>query len=273
MKLQVLICTKGMEGINRIASLPHPQMKDVGYLVSWQEADMQRIPAALRSRTDFKIVPSNTLGLSKNRNNALAFADADLVLISDDDLLYTEKNLQEVIDNFYLFPDHTFLTFRFKSVDYPRSYPYYEFDMSAPPKGYFTVSMELALNLGLMHRKRLNIPTFNENFGIGAPFGSGEEDILIKDLLRQGHKGRFIPVDVCEHPGPTTCVKNRNSDNFIQTKGAVMSYIKPFSWPLRMLLYARRESQALDSDIDFCSYVFNFLKGVRKARKLKVFGN
>ena len=71
--LQVLIVAYGREGIDSVASLAHPEVEGVEYLVSWQTADcleltvaapeeiQAAIPAALREREDFRIFPSTAI--------------------------------------------------------------------------------------------------------------------------------------------------------------------------------------------------------------------
>lgn len=272
-RLQILISTKGIEGIERIDSLPHPEIPGVQYLVSWQQGDLSRLPDDLKRREDFKIVLEDSVGLSRNRNNAMKNATADWVLISDDDLIYTEEHIKNVIESFEKNPDYSVLAFRYESEDFPRKYSLEEFDLNNPPKGYFTVSFEIGLNLKQirMQLKDDVIPLFNENFGLGSTFGSGEEDLFVANLLKHNLKGKFIPVDVCEHPGPTTSHKEKTTDGFIRTQGAVISRLKPSTWPLRMIVHAFRSSIAKDGSVNFFRYVSQFLKGVVMARKLKVF--
>ena len=75
-KLQVLICTLGEAGIQRVAKGEHPHVPGVEYLVSWQLPDGDvAIPDEL-SRPDFKIIKNTTRGLSRNRNLSIAAATA-----------------------------------------------------------------------------------------------------------------------------------------------------------------------------------------------------
>lgn len=271
--LEVLISTKGGDGIKRIASSSHPSLPGVRYVVSWQEGNPELLPESLAVRPDFKIIYADSVGLSKNRNNALKHSEAPIVLISDDDLEYSERHLENVISAFSENPDLPVLTFRYESSDFPRLYPSTEFDLNNPPKGYFAVSFEIALNLKRIKEEMDQdvIPLFNENFGLGAMFGSGEEDLLINNLMRSGLRGKFVPRDVCIHKGPTTGIKEKYSPGFIQTQGAVVSHLRPVSWPLRLFLYALRHAADRDSPIGFFGYISQFIKGVVKAKRNRVF--
>ena len=68
-KLQVLICTIGAEGIGRVVESSHPIVEGVEYLVSWQlpDGDMD-VPEALAVRDDVKVCKVNSRGICRNRN-------------------------------------------------------------------------------------------------------------------------------------------------------------------------------------------------------------
>lgn len=263
--LQILISTMGSEGIERIASLPHPCMDGVEYIVSWQSPRMDSIPESLLCRRDFRIFPTDSRGLGANRRDALSHATAPFLLISDDDLSYEAEDLRRVIDAFRRYPECAFLTFRYKSPDSPREYPEKEFDFRNPPKGYFVTSFEIGINrrtiLEAGHGGREL--RFDPRFGIGAEFCAGEEDMMLADLMRAGHKGRFLPLDVATHTGPTTGMRRHHDPEYLKCKGAVISYIHPSDWPLRMLLNAWRAR----NDISIPAYCRHWLRGVKARRR------
>lgn len=266
--LQVLICAYGKDGIERVASGQHPPIDGVEYIISWQiDVDCQ-LPESLK-RDDFLIFTSSTKGLSINRNIALSKATAPILLISDDDADYSAEQLKTVIDAFSQHPKTDLIAFRYASSSSCKKYPDHIFSLSNPPKGYFTSSIELAFRKDSV---KGNI-WFNENFGIGAFFPSGEEDVFIKDCLDKGLKGIYIPQDIVRHDMPTTSERNLFKPSRPQTKGAIFIRLHPYSWPLRMLAHAKREipmwrKGKVPSPISYC---LNWLKGVVNAKRLKVF--
>lgn len=266
--LQVLICTRGDDGIKRVATAQHPAMAGVEYLVSWQSNGNTPIPAAL-DREDFTIYTSDTKGLSINRNIALSLATAPLLLIGDDDVDYTEDGLKGVINEFTSHKDMDILTFRYESSSHSKFYPALPCNLSTPEKGYYVTSFEIALRKDSVRGKIW----FNEHFGIGSTFPSGEEDIFIKDCLDSGLKGLFIPLTINRHDGTTTSERNLMLPTRPQTKGAVFLRLHPHTWPLRMGAHALREiplwrKGLVPSPISYC---INWIKGVNKARRAKVF--
>lgn len=271
-KLQVLICACGADGLNRIARSHHPAVERVEYLVSWQtgDADVSDIPASLR-RPDMKIYPSSTKGLSVNRNLSIEKSTAPLLLIGDDDVSYSKEGLEAVIDAFGSHPDCDLLAFRYRSDSHPRYYPDCECSVFDTPKGYFVCSIEIAFRRSSV-KDRIR---FNENFGIGAIFPSGEEDIFLSDCKKRGLKGVHIPVEIECHEGPTTSDRYLMSASRPMTKGAVLLRLHPVSWPARMIVHAMREIEPWRNGLvpSPLSFVGNWLRGVYTALRLKVFKN
>ena len=241
------------------------------HLVSFQQdADETDgyIPEELK-RDDFKIVATATKGLAVNRNIALSWASAPLLLISDDDADYTKEGLQAVIDGFQENPDADIIAFRYVSKHSTKHYPQKSVSLSRPPKGYFISSIEIAIRRESVQGKIW----FNENFGVGATFPSGEEDIFIKDCLDKGMKGIYVPKTIVRHDGTTTSGRNLMLPSRPQTKGAIFLRLHTHDWPLRMLAHALREiplwrKGIVPSPISYCRH---WLKGVRMAHKMKVF--
>ncbi|MDE5840578.1 MAG: glycosyltransferase [Muribaculaceae bacterium] len=267
-KLQVMICAYGKEGIRRVASGKHPAMPSVEYLVSWQTDDNTSLPVQLE-RKDFKIITSDTKGLAVNRNIALSHATAPFLLISDDDTDYTEDNLNAVLKGFRDYPDADILAFRFESKSVNKIYPDYVCPLDTPPKGYFISSIEIAFRKNSVKGK----VWFNEYFGVGALFRSGEEDIFIKDCLDLGMKGFFLPETIVRHDASTTSTRDMHSPLRPMTKGAVFLRLHPRDWTLRMIAHALREiplwiKGEVPSPVSFCR---NWIKGVLTAREKHVF--
>lgn len=276
-EVSVLISAYGPEALRRIAALRHASNPSVKYLVGWQNHKDTEIPKELSSRSDFTILRLDSVGLCNNRNALLAEMAHGIAVIADDDLEYLPSHLENLLKGFAANPDSHFLTFRYESAVAPKSYPQHEFDLKSPPKGFFVTSMELAFNLDRIREDfgNLDLLRFNPSFGVnGLHFGSGEEDILVSTLLSRGFKGKFIPADICINTDTTTSERVGATKEFIATKGAVVSLIRPGSWPLRMLTHAWRACRDNGSGrIPFIRYCRWWLSGVRKARKVKIYRN
>lgn len=268
-KLQVLICTIGAEGIGRVVESSHPVVEGVEYLVSWQlpDGDMD-VPEALAVRDDVKVCKVNSRGICRNRNNAVRCATAPLCLMSDDDVDFKASELQSLISAFEQYPDADIITVRHHSDNYPKAYPDSSFDLVNAPKGYYVSCIEIAFRL----RAVKGVVKFNENISIGTPvLRCGEEDVFIHDAKKAGLRARFVPIVVGTHNHPTTAGRDADEPYFWMTKGAVFSYIHPRTWWLRIIVNAWRASRRGSKSMSF--YLANAMKGVKYARQNSVFEN
>lgn len=237
-KLQVLIATFGIAGLKRIAEGNHPRVAGVEYIVSCQLGDKPIPPATdipePLQRPDIKIHYTGGYGSPKNRNRLFSLASAPVVLISDDDIMYTADGLNAIIDCFDLHPEIDFASFKI-DLHTPKYYPEREFSYTKIPRGFWISGIELALR-----RKAYTTIRFDERFGVNAMFPAGEEDIFLLNLIKAKLKGRFFPIEIGSHPTDSTCDKLATDANFLGAKGAVVSLYHPHTYRLRLWIQGLR---------------------------------
>ena len=110
--MQVLISTCTPQGIARVAAMELPVVEGVEYLVMWQKHEGAQVPKQLERRADVRIIRSERIGLSANRNDLLDAATDKAVLIADDDLRYTTASLSAVRDVINDNPGVDYFSFR-----------------------------------------------------------------------------------------------------------------------------------------------------------------
>ncbi len=262
--LDVCIIAYRRQGLERILALRHPRIEGVRYIVAWQYADSDPdyIPKELSRRDDFLIIPNATVGGGANRNVALDAARAPIVLLSDDDISYSEDNLRGLINLFEENKDLDFLLMKCHSSSFQRIYPDYSFDVRHSPKGYFCGGPEISFRLRAIKDTGIS---FNPLFGRGAPFCAGEDSLFVFEMNSHGLKGKFIPEFVCSHEDDSTGLREITSDGFVSAKGAMFTYFHPHTWPLRMFIHALRLNSTITS---FFRYQRNWLKGAIQLRRL-----
>lgn len=234
--LEVLIATCRPDGIARVAAMELPELEGVGYLVSWQQPGEASVPPGLASRPDVRIVKNEATCLSGNRNAAFEAARGDILLIADDDLLFTAKGLKGVIDAFAARSSMQMVLFRNESSG--KAYPAREVGLGRKlPKGYYVSSVEIALRRECLRDPRLRFP---EDFGLGARYGCGEEEIFVAAAIRRGLDVRFIPHTVCRHEGESTGSGHSLSKTTMKGFGATIALLHPLSAAFRLPLKALR---------------------------------
>ncbi len=245
MTLELLICTID-RGIDHVCDLVLPPASDISYVVSWQHSatvDERTVPLALR-RDDIKVVHLEGRGLSRNRNNCLRHATADLCLICDDDCSYTLDNLRTVITTFEQNPTTDLAAFMMQCPGQPKPYPTEICSLAHTPAGYYPSSVELAFRLSAV-RDRLQ---FNEHFGLGAPlFHCCEEEILVHDAMSLGLQCQFFPLVIVEHNHPTTDASRATTPGVLMGKGAYLyigyrSKMFLYPWPMAWRQHRRHDA-------------------------------
>lgn len=222
-KLDVLIATHGSNGLRMVEQMRLPEVDGVCYVVVWQkgcENDLQNSP--LSSRGDVEVHISDTLGSSRNHNIGISLAKAPLCLIADNDLRYTPRQLQSVIEVFETHPDVELATF--KHIGARKKYPPAECDLAPkPPKGYNVVNFEMAFRKDSLRGVR-----YNERFGINAKYQLAEDDIFFYDCLEAGLKSRFFPIEITTHANVSTGFRPYSSAEAIVGSGASLRHIYGF---------------------------------------------
>lgn len=249
--MDVALATWKPEGIRRVAAMNLPVVPGVRYVVSWQQAGPDRkIPESLAGRDDVTVCFTEEPGVGANRRNACNHCEADIILNSDDDLIYTPEQLQSVIDTFRANPDVDLAMFRYDGS--ATQYPDKEFDLGFPmPKNYFYAGIEMAFR-----RRVLDQVQFDSRFG--APlFVSGEDSKFVYDAIKAGLHCRFFPVTICTHDHPSTGDRP-------MPKGVALAIGKlirlqfPVSWFLRLPLKAWRNKKIGGN---FLSTIFYLYRG------------
>lgn len=156
-------------------------------------------------------------GLSKSRNRALQHATADICVVGDDDVRHLPAAQEIIAGAFADHPRADIITFQARTPD------------GAPFKRYASrprrhtrrsimrvISWEIALRTASVRAAGLR---FDERFGLGADFPTGEENIFLMDALRRGLHLRYIPAPIVIHPAESSGA-NFSSPASVAAKGA-----------------------------------------------------
>lgn len=258
MTIDVLIATYGNKGIIRVSKMILPPIMGVRYIVSWQIPKSEvpeKIPNNLK-RDDIAIYSHFSSGVSRNRNFALSKATAQYCLISDDDLIYTENSIKQLLNIIKNNPDTDIFAFKAK-CQMNRNLPTYSFDLKKTPRFYWPLEFEIAFKLETINRNNIR---FNELFGRNAPIlQSGEIAVFLHQAFKRGLKGMYFPLNLCRHPHPTTMEHMALNKGVIMAHGASIALLHPITWFPRIIINSYRRSKQLNSS--FIQMIKIMLKG------------
>ena len=192
-----------------------------------------------------KIYCMNEKGVGLSRNNALLRADGDIVLFSDEDIVYNEGYAKAVLDAFEANPDIDMIFFNFDVAEDRQTY---HIEKKGRVRQYNCgryPTYSLALRREVLHKKGI---TFSLLFGGGAKYSNGEDSLFIKQCIKSGMKALALPVTLGrEVPRPSTWF-NGYTDKFFFDRGVLYRALygkmaKPFA--LRFL-FAHRDIMLTD---------------------------
>lgn len=255
--LDIVISTYKPEGIRRLANSVLPEIEGVSYIVVWQRHDNAQVPEAL-NREDIKIFRSNSIGLSNNRNEALACAQADLILIADDDINISATGVRELINIYEANPSIDLITF--KSIHnsgcvYPLEATHLHKKL---PKGYFVSSIEISF------RSCCKL-TFCPELGLNSErMHAGEDAMLLQSAIHKGFDCWFFPITVTEHDHPSTGIKTGLTNGNLRAMGCVIALTYGWQAPLRGVLKAWRASRF--GQAPFFKALFFIAQGIVESR-------
>jgi glycosyltransferase involved in cell wall biosynthesis len=183
----------------------------------------QRIETGLSSTS----LPENIFeyiekGLAKSRNHALDLAQGEICLISDDDLDYKDDIEETITQAFKENPTADIITFQ---IETPEGKPFNNYPRESFWHNKRTImrvaSVEIAFKRASIEKKHLR---FDEFFGLGATFPTGEENIFLSDALDKGLKLLYLPTPIVIHPQESSGAAF-DDDRLIQAKGAMLQRI------------------------------------------------
>ena len=213
-----ILITTTNQGIKRVKEELLPQLSSADeIIISHQIFDEKTKPEKNLTKGNIRYFHLKEKGLSKNRNNALKHSKSDICHICDDDLNYKKDFCKIIKKNYQKFKSYDVITFQ--AVDENNKWHYYK---SKDKKHNFYSILKLSSWGVTFKRKsvlRENIK-FDEDYGLGAKWCIGEENIFLKDCLDKGLKLRHCNKVVVSH--------GKESSGFIYRDELIYSRIKAF---------------------------------------------
>ena len=189
----VAISTLG-RGVSGIA-LP-PPADGLCWAVLAQDPPETWPEALLRDDVALHRLPGR--GLSKSRNAALDLVGTDLMLLADDDLEFHPEGILSLAARMAADPDLALCTGIVAR-------PHVSHGKTAQDWRVFRAGRIMSSEI-MLRRSRLAAfgVRFDEDFGLGTATPTGEEYILLADVLKAGGRAAYAPVLLADHPGEST---------------------------------------------------------------------
>lgn len=182
---------------------------------------------------NIRILFSKERGLSKSRNLALKNCKAEFGYIMDDDVVLESNSIEKIV-----------MKMVEDSVDIGTSYFKYEDGCSSKPNfskpfkhDLFTTakvsSIEMCIKIDSVKKNSI---FFNEKFGLGTNFPSGEEYIFLSDCIKKRLNVNYYPICIGTHPNITSGDDFYSSSEKILAKREMIKHV--FLWKSPLFVFA-----------------------------------
>ncbi len=161
-------------------------------------------------------------GVGLSRNNALLRATADIIVFSDEDIVYEKGYIDKILRAYEQYPDADMLLFNIDVVEDRATYHTDSLTRVRPWKCGRYPTYSFTCRRESIHRNNI---TFNLLFGGGARYSNGEDSLFIKECLKKGLKVYALPVTLGkEIPRPSTWF-NGFTDKFLYDRGVLYRFL------------------------------------------------
>lgn len=200
--ISIIVPTLGyrIDELKRLIRSLEKQEKESFQLIVVSQDNHKSVSEILeKSKINKKHVKINKKGLSIARNEGLKYVNSNIVTFGDDDCWYPE-NIFKDIEKIILDEGIEIGCFNILDPIINKSYKNYKKEKKERIKEleiFKVSSIEIFINLNKVSK---NSVKFDQEFGIGAKYKTGEENILLNELFKEGYKLSYIPKIVVYHP-------------------------------------------------------------------------
>ena len=223
------------------------------------------------NKTDFNLGNNNIQifsftekGISKSRNRNLELLKEDIALITDQDIRF-KKGFHEVICTaFEQSPEADIIAFQIEDERGKLLKNYMKKPFWMNQRDIMKVSsVEIAFKAKSILDNNI---LFDESFGLGSTFPTGEEAIFLSGALEKGLKIKFVPRTIVIHPRYSSGHLFEDNQELIVAKGAMLQRIfgnKAFGITIIFALKKYRKSSE-----SFLNFVRLMFKGISSFKEL-----
>lgn len=178
MTFQVLVATMKQKDFSKV-----DEMNIRSDVVFANQADETKYEEKNINGCKAKMITTNTRGVGINRNLALMYADADICLMADDDMVYNDGYADGIKAAFEELPDADVIIFcceLWKNDKLCRKFP-----LKTKRVGFLNTfksgTVHIAVRMDRLKEKNINFTTL---FGGGAVYSSGEDSLFMADCFK-----------------------------------------------------------------------------------------
>lgn len=252
--IETLITTMNLDSYDSLLK----KTKVTGNYIIGNQCDKNEIITSEKG----EIVSSTLRGVGKNRNGIIERASADICILADDDLVFSDDYEKIAINAFEKHPKADVIIFNFIEKSEGRR------EVKKDKKiGYLNYMNYGAARIAFRRKSVLYKGiSFNLSFGGGAIHGAGEDSLFLRDCIKKGLNVVAVPdaLAYLTESRESTWFKGYN-DKYFYDKGVFFGVAHPKMGKLLLfLLILKHKNERKDKKFAYClkkAYEgFNYVK-------------
>lgn len=203
-----------------------------------------------------KVITKAEKGLSKSRNTAIEKSTENIILLADDDIIY-ENNYEKIVkDAWNKYKEADIICFYIRSKNNKRKIKRMKSGKVGYIKAMRIVSMEISFKKTSIEKANLK---FQEDYGAGAKYNRGEEQIFLYDAIRKGLKVIFVNKKIGEAKQEESNWLTGYDLEYFNMQGKVFKKMSPKYYKILIFQYAIRKYHLYYKEISFKKAIYGML--------------
>lgn len=215
---------------------------------------------------DVQLVSTQSRGLSRNRNVALAHSNqkAEFIVFADDDLIFDDGYESTILHEFEKCPDAEAIKFNLHDLSDTRKISMRRIEkFEKATRRNMSSSGVCGIVLKTEILKKYNLH-FHENFGTGSENYCGEDTIFLMELLDKKVKLYRSPADIAGIDQTESSWFTGHNERFFTTAGMVIGTVYPVLSYIIVMRSAFRFSKKRNAQMNFLEILKCYYRGIKK---------
>lgn len=263
MKLEVLVTTMHQTDLSKYKSM---NLQTDAIIAN--QADRNEYCEEEINGHQVKMITTDTRGISRNRNIALAHSSqkADFLLFSDDDLVLSDGYEEIIVAEFEKHPATEAIKFNIHDLSATRKISMKRIErFEKATRRNMSSSGVCGLVVKQEALKAYNLH-FHENFGPGTANKSGEDTIFLMEMLDKGLSVYRSPVDIAGIDQTESSWFDGYTAEYFQIAGKILYTCYPHIAHILAIRSAYKFSKREKCTLRFNEILKNYNIGIRTAK-------
>lgn len=220
MRVEVLVATMNRKNINFIEDM---NIKSDSLIIN--QSNYNGYEEINKENFKIRMLSNNQRGLSRSRNQAILYSEADICLFADDDVVYENDYVETILKAFKELPDADIIVFETEMINYKGGIVREKLKkIRKAPKYKNYGSVRIAFRRESFIKNNI---WFNLNFGAGSKFKAGEETLVLRDANRKGMKIYEYPLKIAKVDYSESTWFEGYNEKYFYDKGAFLAVAYP----------------------------------------------